>query len=1329
MSKNANSSNQPASASAAASGSGQTGQKQDKQSFSIWNLFNSRSKTCEAKHGDENGELGRSSSNNGTSGGRRDCCSRSTDSSESIKMSNTLKESLSESNAVQKRIAFIKEFNEIISKSHVCYSDFKLVIYKTIDMFNLKAPSEELNDLENLDARPDLYKLDDLHALKVHTLKMYARLIDSQFELVKDEVRKILFDVLCRCIPFRRPDAVDDRTSQRMRNQLNESALELIGSLTNQGKSVCYLFKLQIGELCLDWFDDFVDSPTDLTCKYLAILTDLIRFNASAFLKTYCEFVKKTSHFFSIKHESNHPDKEIHLCLELFDVIFRYGTLPSEVLEPFLTTLCIAVNYENLKELSWKILRNLINNTNLSYTVLQNLSDRIDTADLNDLNDREQVLIVCGSIHFITNSLWNEEVKVDTIKHQPSYILPTLSKLLKEENLTISVHVATAIRQLLETQTGNLEPAAHTANGHSAEAAAFVQQPHPTTKRKDLMGKLSGDADGRQSGLLLIYWKNVWNILEQLTDQCSKYAKESSQRPNLNSSSTAAVTAANQTATAPSTSNKSKPDHAKLFEVMDAIAAIVERLFLGDRQFNYDERSFNFLCVYTNLQMLTLGFENEYPPVLASRISILIDRFEQITNSNYENWLQSLVRMMDLCFKSNLDTNLRIRTLRCLQARIRANNVEKDEEQLIDKIVVPYLKDVDQEIDFKLRDQILRFLIAYLKETTNNLLFIKVFEIISRTLKRSLVRSRNNSDTSNDVTIEEDPNVLIVRGLMEMFEAKIYEKDCTPSIEVFRLLSSHVRSHYCEGENFEKISYSMRLKILRFMFAIKPNHDGYIGIQKNEQPRPAIRYSKFLRCKTANQLPKSPSISPANQVLSSFTTNIPLSANQFSYEEMFGYINLCLSKERDWNILSIVLEHLPFVLSNSHIVYSTNFEQVIRIICENCLTLCREFANPNSSNNYINMPKNIKSAELQNYVFSVLTSLIPYRDFIKPDVQTLIVSEVSKGLLSKQSIQQCITCLAIFATEFQDAISKELPRILNQLSKTTASQQLAIPILEFLSILNLWPNLYSSYVGNEFLSIFAIIIPYTNPMKFDEYSVALAYRVATLWYLSSRYQFRKTITDFIIKQLPENIKFSHRQSKENIYNDEYRKRSSSLNTENDLNKKAQDSANAPNRLSGYSNNSLANAVAGGGNTHQNSPSLPSPAHQNSASVFNFSGPEKANQVPISPNTKQLPYAGCNSQQISSHSQLQQAQVEVLHTEYIECFVDLMSRNVVCGCSTLPNQDPISKFLLENGQSETWLLGNKLITITTSSCNSKAVKGGDLCESCFNKLNAFEGIFE
>lgn len=1282
------------------SGSNQAAnQKQDK-SFSIWNLFNSKTKSCETKNcDDENCEFrtAATSSNNGTTS--RDCCSRTTNCTESIKMSNTLKENLNESNSIHKRINFVREFNELIVKNHVCYSDFKLIIFKTIDVFGLKTSNEHLDDLK-LDEHKQTASPDDLHQLKLNVFKMYTKLIEQQFDMLQEEVRKILFVVLSKSIPYEKSMSLDDKTNGRMRNELNEIGLELLDALTNHGKNVC-CFRFEIDIFVLNWFDDYVDnSRSELTCKYFELLTNLIRFNASAFIETVSRFVVKTSQFFTINYETGYSNREILLCLELFDIIFRYSILPSSVLNQFLTTLCIAVNFDNLTELAWKILRNLMN-TDLIYTVLNSLLQFINEDNLKSSN---QVLITCGSIYFIANSLWNEETKFNKIKHQPSSILPTLFRLLSNENLTVSTQIAIAIKQLLETQAKQLETAS--SNDPSIETTASEVT---ACKRKEMIVNLNDDY-----GLLLVYWDHIWSILQQLTDLCSKHVnlKETNQRTNLNG----------------------KSDQNRLMNELDVIVTIIEKLFLNSKQFNCDEKTFNFICVYTNLQMRTLGFENEYPPFLVKRIDLLIDNYEQIINSNCENWLHSLTRMMEQCFRNNLDTNLRIKTLKCLQKRLRMNT-EKDEELIIDKIVIPYLKDVEQEFDFKVRDQMLRFLISFLKESSNNLLFFKVLEIIGRVLKKSLNRSRNNSDTSNDVCLEEeDPNVLVVRGLMAIFDERIYEKNFIPALEVFKLLSGYVCSHYCEGNNFEKISISMRLKILYFMFKIKPNFEGYIGIQKDDGKLQSIVYSKHLKCRKANQMPKSPSISSTtNQALSSFNlTSLPITTNQFSYDEMFNYINLCLSKERDWNILSIVLENLPNILSNPHIIYSTNFEHVIRIICDNCLTLVKEFSNLNQTNNYINMPKNAKSADLQNYVFSVLTALIPYRDLIKPDLQTSIVSEIRKGLCSKQSMQQCIMFLTIFTIEFQDAISKELPRILTTLSKTTASSQLAIPKLEFLSTLNLWPNLYSSFTNDEFLSIFAIILPYTNLMKFDDYSVALAYRVSTMWYLSSRYQFRRTITDYIIKQLPENIKYGNKQSKENIYTEEYRKRSSSLNTENDLNKKpgSGDSAtgNATSRLTGgFGNNVLANTVPtnSNGNLH-NSPSLPSPVPHQNSSIFNFSSNlEKPSNtsVPISPNPKKLPNTTTTVQQINGTGQQSQ---ELLHTEYVESFVDLMSRNVVCSCSTLPNQDPIGKFLLENGLSETWVFGNKLITITTSSCNSKAVKGGDLCENCFNKLNAFEG---
>lgn len=51
--------------------------------------------------------------------------------------------------------------------------------------------------------------------------------------------------------------------------------------------------------------------------------------------------------------------------------------------------------------------------------------------------------------------------------------------------------------------------------------------------------------------------------------------------------------------------------------------------------------------------------------------------------------------------------------------------------------------------------------------------------------------------------------------------------------------------------------------------------------------------------------------------------------------------------------------------------------------------------------------------------------------------------------------------------------------------------------------------------------------------------------------------------------------------------------------------------------------------------------------------------------------------------------------------------------------------PAADFLLSGGQSMTWLLGNKLITVTTSGCSMKALKSG-LCDKCWLLCRADKG---
>lgn len=61
------------------------------------------------------------------------------------------------------------------------------------------------------------------------------------------------------------------------------------------------------------------------------------------------------------------------------------------------------------------------------------------------------------------------------------------------------------------------------------------------------------------------------------------------------------------------------------------------------------------------------------------------------------------------------------------------------------------------------------------------------------------------------------------------------------------------------------------------------------------------------------------------------------------------------------------------------------------------------------------------------------------------------------------------------------------------------------------------PKVYASFVSDQYMSIFAIAIPYTNPFKFNHYIVSLAYHVIAMWFLKCRLPFRRAFVQFITK--------------------------------------------------------------------------------------------------------------------------------------------------------------------------------------------------------------------
>lgn len=69
-----------------------------------------------------------------------------------------------------------------------------------------------------------------------------------------------------------------------------------------------------------------------------------------------------------------------------------------------------------------------------------------------------------------------------------------------------------------------------------------------------------------------------------------------------------------------------------------------------------------------------------------------------------------------------------------------------------------------------------------------------------------------------------------------------------------------------------------------------------------------------------------------------------------------------------------------------------------------------------------------------------------------------------------------------------------------------------------------------------------------------------------------------------------------------------------------------------------------------------------------------------------------------------------------HMELADTCIDFMSRHTYSTCSALPKRSSTAEYLLANGHSMSWLVGNNIVTITTSGCSSTAVRNG-LCDRC------------
>ncbi|CAN9509892.1 unnamed protein product [Ophioblennius macclurei] len=629
----------------------------------------------------------------------------------------------------------------------------------------------------------------------------------------------------------------------------------------------------------------------------------------------------------------------------------------------------------------------------------------------------------------------------------------------------------------------------------------------------------------------------------------------------------------------------------------------------------------------------------------ASVLTLISYRAQSIQPAK-DGWIQSLYRLMEKFFRNEIRSVIRIKVLHILSF-VLSTNRQLYEDELIEMVVIPQLGGIAEDRDLAVRKQATQLLVD-LAEGCNTHHFSSLLDIIERVASRSLVCSGPLEVSERDPTAEspmEDVRTAIL-GLLEILQSKLYSLPAGHASRVYELLISHLQLHY-KSKYCSAIASSIRLQVFDFFLMMRADSLHRLGVPNKDG---AIRFSPYCYCDTGEPEKRvgekkltgstsPPASSPATPAAPPALA-ASVRAAYLPYAPAFTVLLQCLKMETDWKVLKLVLDKLPWTLQYKVLLLTSpcSLDQL-------CSTLCCMVTDRLISERLKKTPEGFSRTDVQLAVVPVLTAITSYHNYLEQSRQRELVQCLETGLIYRCA-KQCVVALTMCTVEMPDIMIKLLPALIVKLTHISATVAMASPMLEFLSTLVRLPHLYANFVAEQYVSVFAISLPYTNPSKFNQYIVSLAHHVIAMWFIRCRLPFRKDFVQYITKGLRSNALLpfddSHEQSP-------FRARSTSLN-------------------------------------------------------------ERPKRMHTSTTTCSLGSADENAVTQADEG------LKTVHLELTETCLDMMARYVFSNFSALPKRSPIAEFLLAGGRSMTWLVGNKLVTITTSGgVRTQALLGLDMAE--------------
>nr|XP_055195742.1 tuberin isoform X9 [Nyctereutes procyonoides] len=591
-----------------------------------------------------------------------------------------------------------------------------------------------------------------------------------------------------------------------------------------------------------------------------------------------------------------------------------------------------------------------------------------------------------------------------------------------------------------------------------------------------------------------------------------------------------------------------------------------------------------------------------------------------------DGWIQNLQLLMERFFRNESRSAVRIKVLDVLSFVLLINR-QFYEEELISSVVISQLSHVPEDKDPQVRKLATQLLVD-LAEGCHTHHFNSLLDIVEKVIARSLSPppELEERDVAAYSASLEDVKTAVL-GLLVILQTKLYTLPASHAMRVYETLVSHIQLHYKHSYTLP-IASSIRLQAFDFLLLLRADSLHRLGLPSKDG---AVRFSPYCVCdamepERVSEKKASGPLSPPTGPPGPAPAGPAMRLGSLPYSLLFRVLLQCLKQEVDWKVLKLVLSKLPESLRYKVLIFTSPCS-----VDQLSSALCSMLSGPRTLERLRGTPEGFSRTDLHLAVVPVLTALISYHNYLDKTRQREMVYCLEQGLIYRCA-SQCVVALAICSVEMPDIIIKALPVLVVKLTHISATASMAIPLLEFLSTLARLPHLYRNFAAEQYASVFAISLPYTNPSKFNQYIVCLAHHVIAMWFIRCRLPFRKDFVPYITKGLRSNVLLSFDDTPEK---DSFRARSTSLNER------------------------------------------PKSRIQTSLTSASLGSADENSMAQADDNLKNL------------------------HLELTETCLDMMARYVFSNFTAVPKRSPVGEFLLAGGRTKTWLVGNKLVTVTTS----------------------------